>query len=243
MNVKLLQPRIQDLKHNCEKTSSPKFLGFLTSDELSLALGFLKNNSGYEYYGGYDNAERTVLAFLPDWCDSPTYPITALTFKYRECDTLGHRDFLGALMSLGITRETVGDILIGRGKTVIFVLNDIADFIISQITKIGRVGVNVSKGYELPLPNLSKKESFCVTVASMRLDGVVSALCGFSRKEAVEKITEGYVIVNSVCIEKTTYTVTSNDNITVRQKGKFEITSCDEFSKKGRIVLKYNKYV
>lgn len=243
MDSELLPARIRDLKNICEKTSSPKFLGFLTSDELSVALKCLKNSVGYTFFGGYEGAERTVLAFLPDWCDEPIYPITALTFTYRQCDSLSHRDFLGSLMALGITRETVGDILVENGRAVAFVLSDIADFIVSQISKIGKVGVQVHKGFENPLPSLSKKQSFSVTVASTRLDCVISALCGFSRKEASEKIADGYVTVNSVCIEKSIYNVMPDSNITVRQKGKFEITSCDEYSKKGRIILRYNKYV
>lgn len=243
MDSELLPARIQDLKNACEKSLSPKFLGFLTSDELSVALKCLNSDNGYAFFGGYNGAERTVLAFLPDWCEEPIYPITALTFKYRQCDILAHRDFLGSLMALGIARETVGDILIENGRAVVFVLNDIADFIVSQISKIGRVGVSIEKGYTGTLPSLSKKQSFSVTVASMRLDCVISALCGFSRKEATQKIADGYVTVNSINIEKSTYIVTPNSNVTVRQKGKFEITSCDEVSKKGRIILRYNKYV
>lgn len=243
MDSELLPARIKDLKYLCQKTSSPKFLGFLTVDELSLALRCLKSDTGYTFFGGYECAERTVLAFLPDWCDTPVYPITALTFTYRNCDNLTHRDFLGSLMAQGIARETVGDILVESGRAVVFVLSEISDFIISQIHKVGNVGVSVTKGFENPLPSLGKKETFSVTVASTRLDCVVAALCTLSRKEANEKIINGFVSVDSVCIEKPTYTVSAVSTVTVRKKGRFEITSCDEYSKKGRIILRYNKYV
>lgn len=243
MDSELLPARISDLQYLCEKSSVPKFLGFLTPDELALATKCLNNGSKYAFSGGYSSAERTVLAFLPDWCEEPVYPITALTFTYRKVDVLSHRDFLGSLMALGIARETVGDILVEPGRTVVFVLNEVSDFIISQLVKIGRVGVTISKGFDLPLPSLGKKQEFSLTVASLRLDCVVSALCGFSRKEASEKICDGLVTVNSVCCQKTTFSVSEGSNITVRQKGKFEIVSCDGYSKKGRIILKYNKYI
>ena len=243
MDTQLLPARISDLQYLSQKTSTIKYLGFLTTDELSVALKCLGNKQKQNFFGGYAEAQRTVLAFLPDWCNEPTYPITALTFVYRKCDELSHRDFLGALMALGITRETVGDILIEKGRAVVFVLNDIADFIISQINKIGRVGVSVSKGYTQPLPNLSKKVAFSLTVASMRLDCVVSALCGCSRNQASQTIIDGCVFVNSICIKKPTHNISANSNITIRKKGRFEITSCDEVSKKGRIILKYDKYV
>ncbi len=243
MDINLLPSRIEDLKQQCGKTSAPKFLGFLTASELAVALNCLKNCSGYAFCGGYDGAERTVLAFLPDWCEQPQYPISAFTFTYRACDSLTHRDFLGALMALGIARETVGDILVGEGKAVVFVLSDVAKFVLTQIDKIGNVGVKITQGFSEPLPQNSKKQSFTTTVASTRLDCVVSALCGISRKEASNKISDGFVAVNSVCILKPTANVSADSKVAVRQSGKFEITSCDEYSKKGRIILKYNKYV
>ena len=243
MDSELLPARVKDLKYLCEKTSAPKFFGFLTPDELATATRCLKCEEGYAFYGGYDAAERTVLAFLPDWCDTPAYPITALTFTYRKCDALAHRDFLGALMALGIARETVGDILIESGRTVVFVLSDIADFIVSQISLIGRVGVTVKKGFDMPLPSLGQKQASSVTVASLRLDCAVAALCGLSRKEANEKICDGCVMVNSICIQKPTAVIASGSTLTVRQKGRFEITACEELSKKGRIILRYNKYI
>ena len=243
MDSELLPARIEDLKYLCQKTSSPKFLGFLNPEELSIALKCLKNDKNYSYFGGYEGAERTILAFLPDWCDLPVYPITAITFTYRKCDSLSHRDFLGSLMALGIARETVGDILVEGGRAVAFVHSDVANFVVSQINKIGRVGVTVSVGFENPLPSVSKKQAFSTTVASLRLDCVVAALCGCSRNAAAQIIADGLVFVNSVCVSKATFNLTANSSLTVRQKGKFEITDCDEFSKKGRIILKYNNYV
>lgn len=243
MDSKLLPARVDDLKHLCEKTSTPRFLGFLTPDEAAVAQKHLKFGDRYGFYGGYDGAERTVLGFLPEWCQDPTYPVKAFTFTYRPCDTLTHRDFLGSLMALGLSRETIGDILVEEGRAVVFALDTIADFISSQIEKVGRVGVTVREGFDYPLPSLGEKKLFTATVASTRIDCVVAALCGFSRKEAVQRIADGFVSVNSVCCTKSTASVTAGSTVTIRQKGRFEIESCDEHSKKGRIILRYNKYV
>lgn len=243
MDNSLLSARIDDLKYLCEKTNSPKFLGFLTAEQVAVAVKRFKSCERYQLFGGYENAERVLIGILPEWCDETTFPITVITFTYRECDSLTHRDFLGALMALGIARETVGDILVSSGRAVVFVLSDIEKFVLTQIEKIGSVGVTVTKGFSEPLPQGSKKQSFTVTVASMRLDCVVSALCNISRKEATQKIDDGYVSVNSVAASKATVTVLSQSKIVVRQKGKYQITSCDEHSKKGRVILKYDKYV
>ncbi len=243
MDIRLLPARIADLRLQCQKTSAPKFLGFLTPSESAVAAEILKNTSGHTFFGGYPLAERTVLAFLPDWCEQPTFPIRAITFTYRKCDSLSHRDFLGALMALGINRETIGDILVEQGRAVVFVLDDIEAFVLSQVTKVGSVGVTLQKGYVEPLPTSDSLLTLSNTVSSLRIDCVVSALCGLSRSNAASAICNGTVSVNSIETTKTTSTVKSGDVITVRQRGKFKITSCDEHSKKGKIILKYSKYI
>ena len=243
MDIKLLPARIDDLKQLCDKSNFPKFIGFLTADELAICLNQFKCGDRYIYFGGYDGAERVILGVLPDWCDEPDFPIKAITFTYRACDKLTHRDFLGALMALGVNRETIGDILVGEGRTVAFVLDDISKFVFNGISKIGNVGVTLTEGFCEPLPQGSKKQTFAVTVASTRLDCVVAAICGISRKEANEKIVDGYVSVNLATAAKTTVNIKANDKITVRKKGKFEIVACNEHSKKGRIILKYDKYI
>ncbi len=243
MDSELLPARVNDLANLCHKTSSPKFLGFLTPSETAAVKSQAQSMGRHNFYGGYLGAERTMLCFMPDWCDDPVYPITAFTFTYRNCDTLSHRDFLGALMALGITRETVGDILVEAGRAVVFVHSDVAGYVSSQINKIGNVGINMTQGYTEPLPSLGKKQQFTSSVASTRLDCVVAALCNASRSDAANRISEGLVSVNSVCCQKVTCTISDNDIVTIRQKGRFEIVSCDMHSKKGRIILKYNKYI
>lgn len=243
MDNKLLPARVNDLANLCYKTATPKFLGFLTPPETAIAQKQAERLGRHCFYGGYDGAERTMLCFLPDWCDEPSYPITALTFTYRICDKLSHRDFLGALMALGITRETVGDILVEEGRTVVFVHSDVAGYVLSQIGKIGNVGVNITTGFDQPLPSCGKKQEFTTTIASTRLDCVVAAMCNNTRSDAITRINDGMVLINSVCFQKVTHTVSKGDIITIRQKGRFEIVSCDEHSKKGRIILKYNKYI
>lgn len=243
MDKELLPARIDDLKQICSRTNSPKFTSFLSLEEASMAIKRFEPGERYSLFGGHDDAERVMLGVLPDWCDEAKFPITAVTFTYRSCDKPSHRDFLGALMALGITRESVGDILVGAGKTVAFVTNDVASFVLTQLTKVGNVGVEISEGCTEPLPSQGQKQEFSVTVASLRIDCVVSSICNLSRNQAVDKIAQGLVYVNSMQITKPTTNIKVQDKITVRQKGKFEIISCDEFSKKGRIILKYNKYI
>ncbi len=244
MDAEILKARIFDTADICERTNRPKFLGFLSMEEAVLVKRTLENRGvDFVLFGGYDVSERVMLGCFPEWDEERLFPIVPLTFKYRITDTLCHRDFLGSLMGLGITRESVGDILVEEGRTVVFVSEDIAGFVLSQIEKVGRVGVEVSKGFTLPLPPIGKLAEFEGTVASERLDCVVSELCNVSRGTALQKIEDGMVSVNSVVCEKATKSIISGDAVTVRGKGKFIITSLDGKTRKNRIVIKYQKYI
>lgn len=243
MDIKLLPARIDDLKQTTRKSNAPKFIGFLSPEETAIAVKQFDQCEEFVLFGGYDSADRVMLGIRPEWCDNITFPITAVTFTYRTCDNLSHRNFLGALMSLGIKREAVGDILIESGRAVVFVASDVSRFVLTQLEKVGSVGVVLAEGYREPLPEAAKKQSFSVTVSSTRLDCVVAAVCNLSRNQATQKISDGFVSVNSIATTKITANIKGGDKLSVRQKGKIEIVSCDEISKKGRIILKYNKYI
>lgn len=244
MESELLAARINDVANTAYKSDSFKFLGFLRLEEKAFAQTLLsKRNIKFSFFGGYPEAERVLLCVLPEWADDIPFPITPLTFTYRKSDVLTHRDFLGAILALGIKRETIGDILIADGYAVAFVLVDIADYIVSQINKVGKVGVEVKIGYDAPLPTLQRLEEFSTTVSSERLDCVVSALCGISRSQALLKIESGLVTINSQESLKPTKQVVASDAISIRGKGKFIISSLADKTRKNRIILKYKKYV
>ncbi len=244
METELLLARIEDCAEICFKTEKPKFFGFLSKEEAVLAEKTLaRRNANYKLYGGYEGAERVVLGCFPEWVSEMQFPISAVTFTFRKADSLRHRDFLGSLMALGLKREAIGDILIEEGRAVVFCLDEIADFILNQIDKVGRIGVKASMGFDEPLPERDSLLELKDTIASERLDCVVSALCKTSRSAALQKINEGIVAVNSVVTEKATKTVENGDVITVRGYGKFIIESLDNRTRKQRVIIKYKKYV
>lgn len=243
MESEILIARINDTLDISQKTSKPKFFGFLSREEAALAQKNLeKRNANYILFGGYNSAERVVLGCLPDWCEETDFPISAVTFSYRAADELRHRDFLGALMGLGITRESVGDILVESGRAVVFVKDEVLPFVLSNIDKIGRVGVSAVKGYDEPLPQSDRFLTASVTVSSLRLDCVVSAVVGVSRSKANELIDTGLVSVNSLVCEKATKQIDSGDVLSVRGKGKFIISDALGKTRKDRTVLEFKKY-
>ena len=243
MDADFLAPRIADTAALCERTQTPRYLGFLTPAEAAIAERQLHRFAGRTvFFGGYDSAERVFLGCLPEWCETPDFPIAALTVLSRPCDTFGHRDVLGALMSLGLKRETIGDILIESGRTVLFIQRDLANYICEQLEKIAAVGVHVEQGAAFPLPQMSARIAKTDTVASLRLDCVVAALAGTSRSAAACLIEDLAVSVNGMARAKPTAAVAAGDRISIRKHGKFVIDKADEVSKKGRIILNYSQY-
>lgn len=246
MEAPLLESRIRDAVRLCNNSSFPKFVGFLRPEEaLEADTVAGRQNCKYCFFGGYDGAERVFFGAFPDWCDDELsyFPITAVTFTFREEDILSHRHFLGSFMSLGITRESVGDILIEKGRAVAFFTREIAGYVITQISKISNVGVTVHEGLTQPLPGMSGFETVTDTVASARLDCVVASLAKCSRKAAAELIESKLVALNGICADKAVKTVSSGDKITLRGKGKFVIDSIDGRTKKDRLILTAKKYI
>ena len=244
MQQEIIKERIQDTADICINSGRAKFFGFLTPEEAVLADRILSRQSiRYGFFGGYEGAMRVVLGCFPDWWPEEEYPIQPLTAVFRKSDTVTHRDILGALMGLGLKRETVGDILTEEGRAVFFVLSEISDYVMNEFTKAGRVGLKTQKGFEAPLPDSGVLKEFSMTVASRRLDCVVSALANISRGRAAEKIEQGFVRLNSLTAVKPTKQINDGDIVAVRGSGKFIVESLCDRTRKDRLVLKYKKYI
>ena len=122
----LLIAKAHDAAVQTAKQNRPHFVGFLSENESAAVLAYVKsaayrnefgNGEKYAFFGGHDNAERLIFAALPDWAESAddiTFPITAVKCSHRPGFSLSHSDYLGALMSLGIERDRVGDIIVGE---------------------------------------------------------------------------------------------------------------------------------
>lgn len=246
MEAELLTAKINDAITISRRANKPKWVGFLTPAEQSIALKTAQDKKAlFMFYGGYESAERQYFVALPEWSDTepPQGIAEALTFTFRECDKLSHRDFLGTLMALGINREAVGDILVQQGKAVVFISSELVNYVQTQISKIGGVGVQITSGFTLPLPTLGTLKSFSSTVASPRLDSVVAALICTSREKAKEIINDALVMTDGTVNQKVTAEVTKGQKITVRGYGKFIIDEIGALTKKGRNILNYSKYV
>ena len=217
-------------------------MGFLDErQQLVLQNALQRQKAEFSFFGGTDDAERRVLCVGE--ASGEEYPIAALTASFKKEYTLSHRDFLGALMALGVKRESIGDIRCGEGLCVFFAHEDIKKYLLENFDKAGKVGLTLTEGVNVPLPVAHSFQSLQKTVASNRLDGVISALLNTSREQAIQMITAGLVTHNHIEASKNTARVDKDDVIAVRGKGKFVIDSIELPTKKGRIRLEARKYV
>ncbi len=229
---KLLLSRAYDAIELSERRGCPRFVGFLNEHESLYLREHLPKRADIRFFGGYADAVRVMLGA---GAGEEDFPIVPLEFAYRDEDDLRHRDFLGALMALGLNRDTVGDILTSPGRTVIFTREDVVPFILSQVETIGRVGVKV--GYadvtELPVPD--DVEERVLTLSSLRLDAFVAAAANLSRDKAARLIRSDMVMVNHVVENSVAAFLKEGATVTIRKYGKFVLSAILGNSRKGKL--------
>ena len=241
----LFEAKIADCVRLGEKR--PSFLGFLELSERADAEQYLRriHAQNYMFYGGWEDAERVMLGVFPDYLEpeESLFPLTVLTVAYRKQDTLTHRDFLGSFMAQGVVRASLGDILIEDGRTVLFVKSELAPHFLSQIEKIGRVGVQITEGCTDPLPAAHSFQPIGGVVASERLDCFVAFLSGSGREKAAQMIHGGYVSVNHRETLSVSAKVSAGDVISIRRCGRFVVDVLGPLTKKGRLSIQCRKYI
>ena len=175
------------------------------------------------FYGGYEDAERVIMINLPDYATiEQDNPLTVLRVtRTPGGKELTHRDYLGALLGLGLKRDSFGDILVREDGADIIALKEIADFVLMNYIQVGRTSISVTEVPigELIIPEVKRRE-IVDTVASLRLDNVVSSAFGLSRGKSSEAISRGLVFVNHMQIMKADYQIKEEDKIVLRGKGK-----------------------
>lgn len=259
MNEKdILISHALDMKEKCADNSLITSTNFMSLDEISTVKGAERQFSQYAdtfYYGGYDDAERRIALFAPKFLgitDIESYlrdnedenPICILRLKKDKFTTLSHRDYLGAMMGLGIKREMTGDIKVSDEGAEVFCLKSIALFLSENLKKSGRgslVGEIVSVG-EMKQGS-EKTEIKFYSVASLRLDTVISAVFNLSRGTAAEAINKGIVYVNSAQCLKNDFILKQGDKIVLRGKGKAVLDEIIGENKKGRIHINIKRYL
>ena len=222
---------------------------FLSPRELEMSRYLFGEADGLHTFGGYEGAERQMLIYVPDYMDLDAVlcddaPLCCLRTAFYEDDSLSHRDFLGALMGAGIGRETVGDICVGRGSCDFFVTAEIAPYILQSFTSAGRTKLSISQIplQEACIPEPEVKE-IKDTLASLRLDSVISSGFRIGRSLAAQYISAGKAAIDGLPCEKPDKAVTEGAKISVRGLGKIKLAAIGGKTKKDRISVVIHRYV
>ncbi len=252
---RLLLARILDKIEFCKSKNKIESTDFLNLAEQDLANHFLKKIKFEKYYffGGAEEAERKVLILYPEKLTedmarknhSKIMSVIKINVPDELTNEYDHKNYLGAIMKLGIEREKVGDISVKRKGAEIIIKNEVQNFLMQNLGSLTRfasaeiVTENIDN-----LTNIeTNKIEITEIIASLRLDNIVAALARTSRNKAVEMLEQERVFLNFKCETKASKQINAGDIITIRGKGRFEFKEISGNTKKGRYIIKVEKYV
>ncbi len=237
---RMLLVRVCDRLEHAAARETPAATAFLTPREQALVRQLLPQTA---FFGGTDNAERAVAYYLPEYLSREDFfdgegPLACLRVRFYEENSLTHRDILGALMGLGLRRDAVGDICLHEKHCDIFVLSDMARYLLDNLTSAGRQHLTAER---IALSQAEKAPQALrevrVTVSSLRLDAVLAAAFHLSRGAAAEAVNAGNAAVNSLTCCKPDRLLAEGDEVSLRGKGKFRLLSLGGETRKGRLAL------
>ncbi|HAH18804.1 MAG TPA: hypothetical protein DCL29_07360 [Eubacterium sp.] len=241
--------RLRELADRSYNNEQFVFTDFLSMAELSVFYDY-ENELRYaspQVFGGCEIAERKIIRFGSE--DDIGYvidfPIVALKISplaAKFADKLNHRDFLGALMNLGIKREVLGDIYVKDKAALVFCKDTIADYIIENLTRVKHTSVKVVVADDIEDLTAPTLEDKVIQVASTRIDAVIAKVYNMSRQEVLTPFKSGFVFLNGRVCTENAKTLSGGDIISVRGYGKFEFAEELNVTKKGKTNCKIRIY-
>ena len=247
--LKQVLVRVLDKAEVVLKRHEVKTTDFLTPAQAKHAKQILNgiDDISFIVMGGYVDAERALIVIYPDYLEQYSLePAVAALEIVGNCQfhNITHRDYLGAILGLGLKREKIGDIILQKQVNEkqlvcqVIVSTEIKEYVLYNLDKIGSMSVGVR---EIPLevvePLQINFKEMAGNVASLRLDAIVAMVCKISRGDAQALINREHVNVNWEVIDRTAYEVTEKDVISIRGKGRYYIDSIKGLTKSGRIAV------
>lgn len=247
--------RVLDKLEMTQQRGIPTHTFFLSPAQQASVSDLLRawGNPRHCFLGGYPDAQRRICAFLPDWQEEEDLflseedlPFCVVEAEFSSGGDLSHRDLLGSLMGLGLTREKLGDILQPEPtRAQLLALPEVAGILTSQWESAGRHKCKEVRC--VPLSQLAPKppevKTIRDTVATLRLDAVLSSGFSLSRSKATAYIASGKVAVNHRECVKNDKSVEEGDVLTCRGLGKCVVREVTGQSRKGRIMLVLERYL
>ena len=248
-DTELIKKRFIELERKSYNAGIFTFTDFLGLAEQSAFTDVKKEFCGatYQKFGGADGAERVIIRFgsEDELGYSVPFPISIVKIEplsAKYADKLTHRDFLGALLNLGIERDRLGDIVIIDNVGYVFAIDSIADYIADSLTRVKRTDVKSVIITELPEGNLYRTERRMVQANGERLDALIAKLFSLSREDAQTLFKRGMVFADGREIESTSYIPKENEKISVRGHGRFIYIGPESLSRKGKLNIALDLY-
>ena len=235
--------RAADLAERCERNSIVTFSGFLTPAEQYELRQWAQRQPEQNllFHGGRDGCERQCAFFLPYWLSRDDFQPEEFIHAVRveaHFGEPGHRDYMGAVLALGLKREWLGDFLVDGATAYIFCLPSVESVLTAELTRAGKVSVRTVSCRLEDVPARERKtKHVSFTVKSPRLDAVVSGMFGLSRTGAAELIRLGAASLNYAVCDRVDAAVKPGDVISLRGRGKGCLTGEGGRSRKDRLFL------
>lgn len=243
----IVMKKIIDKAESVLKHHDTRYTDFLDPYQRELAYSIL-NRLDISYYseGGLEDAERKSIVIFPDYMtrENIENPIRAIEIKGNfKFNSVSHRDYLGAILGLGVKREKVGDIFINEDSATVVLHVEMLDFFIFNLKNIGKESVEVDEielfKIEKPIEEFEDKN---LTISSLRLDSLISAVINLSRSKSAILINQGKVKVNWRPTENISYEMKVGDVLSIRKFGRMKIVEDLGRSKKGKEKVKVRIY-
>lgn len=239
--------RMKDLADKSLRQNVYTFTGFLGLSEQDLFRKMLEKGEisyiSHKYFGGYEEAERIMVRFgsEEELGYEEDFPIVCVHIKplmEKFADALSHRDFLGALMNLGIERTTLGDIRVVEKEAYLYCVDSIAEYVCENLDKVKHTNIKcklVTDVREIPK---EEPEEMLVLLPSLRLDVCLAKVYKESRNTILELFRTGKVYVNGKLYENNSKQLKEGDVVNLRGYGKFIFDGMQQETKKGKLNCK-----
>ncbi len=245
--IRQLQKRFLELAARADGRGRYAYTQFLTLAEQDVLRRMERQLAApFVLEGGYESAERRLACFgreedLGYPASPPILCVNIAPTGKKFAGELGHRDFLGSLMGLGIERRLLGDIQITEGEGYLFCLEEIAPYICDNLLQVARTTVHCEI-CEPPEKLSVPPEPTDVVVASQRLDALIAAVWRLSRSEAQQLLEKGMVFIDGRLVESPSHNLKEGDLVSVRHKGRFRYEGTLRETKKGRLRVSVRVY-
>lgn len=244
----LIKKRFIELSKRAGERGCLLYTGFLSLNEQALLCSLARFlYSEYALYGGADGCERRMARFghsgEEGFSDFPIECVEIAAKSEKFSAPLTHRDCLGALMSMGVEREKIGDIVVRGKKAYVFTDRQLAHFFAGGLDSVGRTSVACSVGAHLPEGELYKTEEVAIRVASLRSDSIIAQLFRLSRGDAAALFAKELVFINGGMAKSASSAPKEGDIVSVRGYGRFIFEGVSGESKKGKLIVKLKRFV